>query len=208
MSYSVSTDKADARQRVPTGPNVLAFSATHPLDDFYSHAGLKLPRIEIVPGHAVPQPYQQLLVHEGDMTPTLEKFHESAIHLEVLRSERHGDFYFREVVLRTDDEEERVEFGAIKIFLNLFPVPARTDILAERLPLGSILSKYRIEHTSRPKCFLRIESDEFINRALALSGNYILYGRRNTLSTLEGHPLAEIVEILPPAKKTTTNGHE
>ncbi len=180
------------------GGNVFTFSPTHPLDDFYAHAGLNLPRIDILPGPAVPQPYQQLLVHDGDMTPALEKFYESPIHLQVLRSERHGDFYLREVVLRTDDVDERVEFGAIKIFLNLFPVAARTDILAERLPLGSILAKYRIEHTSRPKCFLRIQSDEFINSALGLSGSYVLYGRRNTLSTPEGHPLAEIVEILPP----------
>ena len=112
-------------------------------------------------------------------------------------------------MLRTDDVDERVEFGAIKIFLNLFPAAARADILAERLPLGSILAKYRIEHTSRPKCFLRIESDELMNRALGLNGNpVVLYGRRNTLSTPEGHPLAEIVEILPPAKKATTNGLE
>jgi chorismate-pyruvate lyase len=196
MSYSVT----DSTKR---GQNVFAFSATHPLDDFYSHAGLKLPRIEIVAGHVVPQPYQQLLVHDDDMTPTLEKFYESPIHLEVLRSERQGDFYFREVVLMTDDASERVEFGAIKIFLNLFPEAARNDILAERLPLGSILAKYRIQHTSHPKCFLRIESDEFMNRALGLNGSFTLYGRRNTLSTPEEHPLAEIVEILPPAGKTS-----
>jgi chorismate-pyruvate lyase len=194
MSYSVT-----ATTRTPQG--VFAFGATHPLDDFYARAGLQLPRIEVLAGHAVPQPYQQLLVHEGDMTPTLEKFYESAIHLEVLRSERQGDFYFREVVLRTDDADEPVEFGAIKIFLNLFPDAARNEILAERLPLGSILGKYRIEHTSRPKCFLRIQSDELINSALGLTGSHVLYGRRNTLSTPEDHPLAEIVEILPPGKR-------
>jgi chorismate-pyruvate lyase len=201
---SIRSTIRDPQQR----SEVFTFSATHPLDDFYARAGLKLPRIQMLPGHAVPQPYQQLLVHEGDMTPTLEKFYESPIHLEVLKSERQGDFYFREVVLRTDDIDERVEFGAIKIFLNLFPEAARAEILAERLPLGSILAKHRIEHSSRPKCFLRTESDELINSALNLQGHHILYGRRNTLSNPDGHPLAEIVEILPPANKTTTNGHE
>ena len=186
-------------------PAVLSF--THPLDDFYEHAGLKLPHVEVVPGHAVPQPYQQLLVHDGDMTPTLENFYEATIHLEVLRRERKGDFYFREVVLLTDDSNQRVEFGAIKIFLNLFPRAAQAEILTERLPLGSILSKYRIEHTSRPKGFLRIQSDAFINKCLGLTSTHFLYGRRNTLRTPEDHPLAEIVEILPPAN-TTTNKPE
>jgi len=182
-------------------PNVLTLSYSHPLDDFYEHAGRTLPKIEVVQGAAVPEPCQQLLVHDGDMTPALEKFYDSTIHLEVLRREKRGSFYFREVVLLTDDKDERVEFGAIKIFLNLFPLAARNDILAERLPLGTILAKYRISHTSRPKAFLRIHSDEFINLALGLTGKHVLYGRRNTLSNPEGHPLAEIVEILPPAAK-------
>ena len=47
-----------------------------------------------------------------------------------------------------------------------------------------------------------------INEALRLSGANVLYGRRNTLYDPEGRPLAEIVEILPPAKKATTNGLE
>jgi chorismate-pyruvate lyase len=182
-------------------PNVLAWSNCHPLDDFYEHAGRTLPKIEVVQGAAVPEPYQQLLVHDGDMTPTLEKFHGAAIHLEVLRRERRNSFYFREVVLLTDHSNKRVEFGAIKIFLDLFPASARNDILAERLPLGSILAKYKIEHTSRPKAFLKIQADDFINLALGITGKQVLYGRRNTLSNPDDHPLAEIVEILPPAAK-------
>lgn len=193
MQRSASMDTS------PEHPAVLSF--THPLDDFYEHAGLHLPPIQVVPGHAVPQPYQQLLVHDGDMTPALERFYEATIHLEVLRRERRGDFYFREVVLLTDDSNQRVEFGAIKMFLNLFPKQAQVDILTERLPLGTILAKYKIEHTSRPKGFLCIQSDEFINRSLGLTGTHFLYGRRNTLSNPDNHPLAEIVEILPPAQR-------
>jgi hypothetical protein len=176
-------------------------SFSHPLDDFYHHAGRTMPKLEVVQGAAVPEPYQRLLVHDGDMTPTLESFYGSTIHLEVLRREKRDSFYFREVVLLTDDMDKRVEFGAIKIFLDLFPLAARNDILAERLPLGSILAKYKIAHTSRPKAFLRIEADEFINLSLGIIGKHMLYGRRNTLSNPDGHPLAEIVEILPPATK-------
>jgi chorismate-pyruvate lyase len=171
----------------------------HPLDEFYANAGLTLPRIEVIPGAAMPQPYRDLLVHEGDMTPTLEKFHGMTLHVEALRREQRGDSYFREVVLVTDDYKRRVEFGAIKIFLALFPRQARNDILAERLPLGTILARHQIPHTSRPRAFLRVESDDLVNQALGLQGQHTLYGRRNTLSNEQGHPLAEIVEILPPA---------
>lgn len=181
----------------PSTPAVLPFA--HPLDEFYAHAGLEIPRIEIVPGETLPQPCRQLLVHEGDMTPTLEKFYESTLHVEVLHREQRGDFYFREVVLVTDDDARRVEFGAIKIYLALFPRAARAEILAEKLPLGTILAKYRIPHTSRPKAFLKVHSDALVNRALGLTGSHLLCGRRNTLSNPEQQALAEIVEILPPA---------
>src|SRR5947207_3212638 len=177
-------------------PVVLPFA--HPLDELYAKAGLVLPHISTISGHEMPQPYQRLLVHEGDMTPALEAFHESAIHLNVLRREQRGDFYFRESLLLTDDANNVVEFGAIKIHLALFPPGARQDILRERLPLGTILARYKIQHASRPKAFLKVQSDQFINGILGLSGTQTLFGRRNTLSNTQQHPIAEIVEILPP----------
>jgi chorismate-pyruvate lyase len=196
MSYS-SSNIAPMKPKTTSG----APSYYFPLDDFYRDSGLAFPEVQVIEGVEVPEPYRQLLVHEGDMTPTLERFHEATIHLKVLRSEKRNGFYFREVVLLTDGDDKPVEFGAIKIFLDLFPLAARNDILAERLPLGTLLGKYQITHTSRPKGFLQIESDEFINRALGLAGKRILYGRRNTLSNPDGQPLAEIVEILPPTAR-------
>ncbi len=169
----------------------------YPLDDFYAQAGRPLPRIEPVEGKDVPEPYQTLLVHQNDMTPTLEQFHGSKIHLEVIRSQQRGDFYFREVILLTE-EGKPVEFGAIKINLSLFPSAACAQILGELIPLGTLLAEYKVTHTSRPKAFLRIESDDFINTAFKLTGQRWLYGRRNTLWNPQQLPLAEIVEILPP----------
>lgn len=158
-----------------------------------------MPPIEAVEGDAVPEPYKSLLVHQDDMTPTLEKFHGERIHLAVLSRQQRDDFYFREVVLLLDKTDKPVEFGAIKINLALFPPAARKEILEERRPLGSLLADYIITHTSRPKAFLRIRSDDFINTALRLQGSQWLYGRRNTLWDPQQRPLAEIVEILPPA---------
>ena len=60
-----------------------------------------------------------------------------------------------------------------------------------------MVADYAITHTSRPKAFLRVLSDDFINAALKLSQSQWLYGRRNTLWDPQQRPLAEIVEILP-----------
>ena len=132
------------------------------------------------------------------MTPTLEAFHGQQVHLEVISSDQRDDIYFREVVLHLDKTDRPVEFGAIRINLAMFPNPARRQILEERRPLGHILAEHRIPHGSRPKAFLRIESDSFIKQSLRLGRSHVLYGRRNTLVDPAWHAIAEIVEILPP----------
>ena len=169
-----------------------------PLNEFYANAGRALPRIEVLAGDAVPEPYRALLVHTRDMTPTLEAFHGSSIHIDVLHSGGRGEAYFREVVLRLDDNERPVEFGANKVHLARFTPEARWLILQEKLPLGRILKDHAVPHTSRPVAFFRLQSDDFIARALGLSRPGALYGRRATISDAQQQPLSEVVEVLPP----------
>jgi chorismate-pyruvate lyase len=171
----------------------------HPLDAFYARSGLTLPPLEAVDGEAVPEPYKTLLVHDRDMTSTLETFHRNRVHLRLISRLVEVDDYYREVVLVLDGSEKPVEFGAIHIYLNRFPAAVRASILEERLPLGRILSDHGIVYLSRPMAYLRLASDHTIDQLLNLRGAHILYGRRNTLSNPAGEPLAEIVEILPPS---------
>lgn len=170
----------------------------YPLSEFYSRAKLPLPRIEVVPGDAVPAPYRELLVHGRDMTPTLESFHQSRIHLDIVSRDRRGGFYFREVVLRLDHDEKPVEFGANKIYLGMFPEDAQELILLEQVPLGTILRECGVRHQTEAKAFLRIEPDELIVKSLDLENPTTLYGRKASITDPAGKPLSEIVEILPP----------
>jgi hypothetical protein len=169
----------------------------YPLDDFYSRAGMPLPVIEPLTGAQVPEPYRTLLVHQNDMTPTLENYHGAAIHLKIISSEVRGDFYFREVALHLDTTEKPVEFGANRVGLDLFPARARKLILEERMPLGSILKECKIEHTTVARGFFCVQPDELILRALQLTQGAPLYGRKATILDPERRPLSEIVEILP-----------
>lgn len=169
----------------------------HPLDDFYAQAGRRLPKIVAINGADMPEPYRTLLVHDSDMTPTLEKFHGGRVLLRVLNSQERDGFYYREVALLLDGSNAPVEFGASKINLSLFPSAAQKSIRAEETPLGHVLADYRIKHTSRPKAFLKIEADDFVNDALGLKSPQTLYGRRNTLYDSQQRALAEVVEILP-----------
>lgn len=173
-------------------------NCSYPLSSFYERAKLPLPQIETIPGDAVPEPYRALLVHQKDMTPTLETFHHSRIHLDLLSRDHRGGFYYREVVLRLDHDEAPVEFGANKVFLSQFPEDAQELILLEQVPLGSILRESGVRHRTEAKYFLRIEPDDLITKSLELETPVTLYGRKAVISDLQGRTLSEIVEILPP----------
>ena len=178
-----------------------ALPAAFPLDDFYSRAGLPLPEIEMIEPAAMPEIPRRLLAHNSDMTPTLSAFHACVIHMRLMGRQFRDDFYFREVVLFADGSNEPVEFGAIRINLSLCTRTVRRHILDERVPLGDLLRVHSVPHSSRPKAFFRLQADSLMMQALGLPEPHILYGRRNTLLDSVQRPLAEVVEILPPARE-------
>jgi chorismate-pyruvate lyase len=180
-------------------PAPTVVSGLYPLEEFYALRGETAPAMERLEAQELPQPQRSLLAHQTDMTSTLENFYGQRLHVEVLARHSVENEYCREVALRLEQSGRRVEFGAIKIMLDLFPAEVRQEILRESKPLGRILVESGVDFTSRPHLFLCITSDDFINRALGLSGPQVLYGRRNTLTDPWSRPLAEIVEILPPA---------
>lgn len=158
------------------------------------------PRLAEISGAEMPEPYRELLVHDGDMTPTLERFHHASIHLRVLCCCRVGERYQRQVVLELDGSGLPVEYGAIEIYLDRFPAEGRELILAARRPLGAILRDLALPHASRPSAFLRVHANHAIRAAFGMKRPETLYGRRNTLLDAGGEPLARIVEILPPSR--------
>ena len=171
----------------------------YPLSEFYEQLGLSLPSVARVEGQDIPAPYRSLLVHEHDMTPTLEDAYRRSIQLRVLQYQRRDNVVSRQVALVVEGNEKPVAFGAIKIHLEHFPPRARRLVLERKRPLGTILRTQGVEHTSRPDAFVRVTSDAVINRALQLSGSHQLFGRRNVILDSEQRTLAQVVEILPPS---------
>lgn len=170
----------------------------YPLARFYEREAVPLPAVREIPGEAMPEPYRQLLVHNSDMTPTLEAWFYSDIHIEVWSRERVGELYRREVLLRLDRDLRPVEFGANQINLALFAPDVRRLILDEYLPLGHILNMRNIPHQGHPLGYFEIQADARLQRAFRLSGPQPLFGRRNRIVDPQGRVLSDIVEILPP----------
>jgi chorismate-pyruvate lyase len=174
----------------------------YPLSEFYDESHLPQPESQQLQPEEIPEPYRSLLVHESDMTPTLEAAYGENIHLRVLQYVHHDEVVSRQVLLVTDSAERAVEMGAIKIYLKRFPEEARRLIAARRIPLGTILRQLGIPHESHPSAYFRVAAQGAIAEVMGVNGGETLYGRRNVLSDPDGRPLAEVVEILPPAEPT------
>jgi hypothetical protein len=170
-----------------------------PLSDFYAETGTATPAVSEIDGREMPRPYRDLLVHDNDMTPTLERHFGQRIHLRLLDMEIDDGVLTRQVVLVTDQSERSVEFGAIRIFLDRFDDPeARRLVREARVPLGTILHDFEVPHQSHPTGYFAVRCDDTIGKAMGLSDRPTLYGRHNILHAADGSPIAEVVEILPP----------
>jgi len=165
-----------------------------PLSEFWTNERA-WPEVERVEAAEIPAPYRRLLVHDRDMTPVLESYWGSELHLEVLaRAEARGEL-FRHVILRTK-EAKAASFGAIRIRLGAFPPEAAKAISEGRVPLGAILRDYRIEHRSAPTGFFRMAANALTRQAFGPADTAVHYGRHNELLAPQGL-LAEVVEVLP-----------
>lgn len=169
-----------------------------PILRFYAWRETPPPPFETVSGESIPEPYRSLLVHQSDMTPTLQNYHRCSLHLRVLFCEVKDGRLTRYVNLLTDDREELVEFGAILIDLSLLELTPRLQVIGGYIPFGGILFNHGIPHNSRPSRFFRVRADKVLQETLAIRRNPVLYGRCNTISLPNGTPLARVVEILPP----------
>jgi chorismate-pyruvate lyase len=172
----------------------------YPLTEFYEEAGLALPSATRINGREMPEPYRHLLVHDRDMTPTLEAAYDRKMNLRVLKYSLDEEVFSRQILLIPEGAESPVVFGAIKIYLDEFPTAARELVLERRLPLGTILESQAIKHFSKPDAFFEVEADASMCQVLNITGPARLYGRRNVLGNATGRKLAQVLEILPPAK--------
>lgn len=189
------------QERPAGGAHEAAPGLLHPLDEFYARAGRRLPAAQCLEGDQVPEPYRRLLVHNCDMTPTLEAFFGDRIHLRVMDCHADERVLARQVALLLRESDRPVEFGAIIIHCWRFPAAAQEVVRACRVPLGTILADHGIRHTSRPQAFFRLQADRSIGEALRTEKGSTLYGRRNALLAPEGWPLAEVLEVLPPLEQ-------
>lgn len=174
-------------------PEPVAIPAS--LRDFMRGSRIGLDQLQWLDGAWVPQPYRDLLVHEREMTPTLEAFHRDVLCLQVLRAmETRPGQYLREVLLLTRRMGRPVVYGVIEVYLGRFAATEAAAVRDGKEPLGGILIRSGTDVVSRPLGFFRYDGAfPFFDLP---SG--ICYGRYNQLLDVEEEPVARIFEILAP----------
>jgi len=153
--------------------------------------------LEWLSGDEIPEPYRSLLVHDDDMTSTLERFHGSPIWLDVLRVGPHGKRYVREVVLWRERDRRPVEYGMLEADIEAYPEALRPAVLAGERPLGFLLNDANVAFRSNRLGLFRVAVECTAGLLPQGTGGEFRYGRYNELLTAEGRSLAKIIEILP-----------
>ncbi|MGE0395027.1 MAG: hypothetical protein AB7I25_14695 [Vicinamibacterales bacterium] len=167
-----------------------------PLDLAYTQAGVSLPTVRTIPPDEIPPPYHSLLVHEQDMTLTLERHHGGPVLLRTLSTTTRGGWYLRRVLLVQAYSGRPVEMGAIRLRLDAFPRKIQQQILRNEVPLGRVLRNGGIDFHSRPRAFFTVTPNSEMMGVFWMREPRPLYGRQTALS-VDGRRLGDIVEILP-----------
>ena len=168
----------------------------YPLDLAYSLAGVPAPVVKEISPKDIPFPYRTLLVHENDMTLTLERHFGGAVVLRTLSTVQNGSWYLRRVLLVQEYSGRPVEMGAIRLKIDNFPQRARSQILRNERPLGRVLRDGGVDFKSQPRVFLSVEPNPEMMGVFWMREPRTLYGRQTEMYT-GGEKVGHIVEILP-----------
>jgi len=170
--------------------------APYPLGVVYAQAGIAPPSTRPIAPQRIPLPYRSLLVHERDMTVTLEAHFGGRVTIRALSTFRKGSSYYRRVLLVQEYSARPVEMGAVRIDLAAFRPRVRELILQNRIPLGRLLRDGRVDYRSLPTVFLAVTPNPEMMGVFWMREARTLYGRQTEMS-IDGRKVGDIVEILP-----------
>ena len=168
----------------------------YPLDLVYMRAGVAMPQVRVVAPDEIPLPYRWLLVHDNDMTLTLERHFGGSVALRPLSTFTSGRSYFRRVLLVQEYSGHPVEMGAIRMRLDVFSPRLQSKILRNEIPLGRLLRDGKVEYQSRVKSYLSVTPNAEMMGVFWMREPQTLYGRRTEVIH-HGTKIGDIVEVLP-----------
>ncbi len=161
----------------------------------YAQLGVAPPVARKTSPVRIPSPYNGLLVHENEMTQTLEQHVGGPVTIRVLSTVLAGRWYSRRVLLVQEASGRPVALGAVRIRLDVFSAKTRARILRQQVPLGRVLREARVDYSTRPTAFFEVTPNAEMMGVFWMRDACTLYGRQ-TQMMLGDARVGDIVEIL------------
>lgn len=157
----------------------------------------ELARFEKVASDHLPDAYAQLLNHSSHMTVTVESFYNDRVDVRVLRSEKNQEHYCREILLSIGKTGKVVQYGIVRLKLDLISEPARREILAEVKPLGRVLIEREILREVELFDLFEVACGPKLAEFFDVPRGTLCYGR-TALIHCNSEPAIELLEIVAP----------
>jgi chorismate-pyruvate lyase len=143
----------------------------------------------------LPDSFRKLLVHDDHMTLAVESFHGCSVKVEVIRSRMDGNAYIREILLRRETDDEVVQYGIVRLQLDVLAPATREEILAEKVPLGRVLIEHGVLRQVELVGLWRIEIGPRLGHFFSLPPGTVTYGR-TAMIHFGVHSALELLEIV------------
>lgn len=141
------------------------------------------------------EPFRKLLAHEHHMTVTVESHHGSPVDVKVLRRDASDSHYAREILLTRQSDGRVVQYGIMRIRLDLLPLAARQEVVSEGTPLGRVLIQHNILRSVHLFSLFEITPGAVLQQWLTAGSVDTVYGR-TALIYCNGEPAVELLEIV------------
>lgn len=161
---------------------------------------------EHIAREATPEPYHRMLVHEHHMTIEMEAWHDCSVDVEVLESRFESDLYLRKILLRNNRNHEVVQFGIVRFNFDYVTESVRSEILAQRTPLGRVLIQHNVLRHIDLGAIIRFTAGIGLSRYLPMLPGQQTFGRMATIFC-NGAPAVDLLEISAPLSDKTSRAH-
>jgi len=147
----------------------------------------------------LPSPYNELLNHHEHMTVTVESHHGEKVDVCVHKHHRHqdadGDWYAREITLRTQSSGKVVQYGIVRLNVPTLAPEVWQRIESQATPLGRVLIEHNVLREVQLCQLWRIEAGRSLAEFLETEAGSIVYGR-TALIYCNGEPAIELLEVV------------
>lgn len=150
----------------------------------------------------LPPLFCDLLVHDDHMTTTLQNHYGCPVELRVLDEQSDESLYARKILLGLRGSGRIVEFGIVRLNLELIAEDVRNEIRQRKTPLGDILIRHDVLRRIEPKWYFRFAPQSPLAEHFEPRHRKSVFGRIGVIHC-DGRPAILLLEIVADAETST-----